>query len=811
MRRIALLEFLIFISCILGVFQVYNKSGLPFKIYSFNHSVFITSYSSEYPDSSKLISINGILVKSIENVEFILDGIRPGEIVDVKCITANHENNLKIKTVPFYSRNYLLIYVFTGFFFFFMGVFVFHRGKNNKAASVFHWASLSTAVTILCTWGNYKLFPIEIGIYLRFLFHLAYLIVPVLFFHFSIVFPRDKTKDNLTTLTIFYISAFVLFVILGILFITATKNGNSIMLYLYSYNILRVFVLGGVLSSIIIFSNSFRSAKNTTEKKKLKWLLLGFITGPLSYVFLWVIPQAYQVNIVPEEIVLLLMISVPVTFTISIIKYHILDVDLVFNRSIVYSIVLIMLSVFYLLVIYILTSFLHFYYEQIPSVISAFLVVLVSNPLKKYVQLFVDRKFFHVHYTFREALNSFFIDIKEANDLSQIGDITERDINNLISLNRLALISCEEKGFNYLSKNKVEELDLNDLKKIQRYIKNDPTPFAITNSTESDVIIRNYPSGIKMDSYFQLLYPLLSQENRLLGYLLIGEKKSNQRFSVEDCDLLKTIALRISLMMERMIFQKQYIIDQLEKEKLAELDKLKSFFISGISHELKTPITSVKMYAELLAETNPDLTQQKEYIGIIDGECDRLTRLIDNLLDISRIERGEKKFRFIECDLANLLKISLKIIEYLRKKDNCKIDLISADSKILFYGDPDAIISAIVNLLSNAIKYSYNPKKVRVEIGTVDENIFFKVSDNGPGISSDDSKLLMTPYFRTKNVKDQNIGGMGVGLALVKHIIEGHNGKIEISSSNEGSCFVLLIPQKLKDLQGAVNEKNFTC
>lgn len=807
--KIALLEIFVFVFCLLGIIQVYYKAGLPFQYYPSGGKIIINSTSAGFHTGDILLSINNKPVTNIEFAEFIMDGISPGKPVNLLINSRESITFIQTTAVHYYPVSYLIILILSGFSFFVIGVIIKHKGKNKKAARILYLVMLTTALTIICTWGNYNALPFALGSMVRIIFHVSYLYTPVLFFHFALTFPEDNSEHHRIHLKIVYIIAGIIFVFLSAAFLNAIveENISSIFTYVALYNILRIFVLGGILASIIVFLINYLRSDNITERKKLKWLLLGFIIGPFCYVFLWIIPQAFQVTIIPESYILLLMAAVPVTFAISIIKYHILDVDLIINRSIVYTLLLIILGGFYFLIIFILTLSIELYYPPLPPVLAAFMAAMAFQPVRRVVQKFVDKKFFRVQYDYRIALNSFFTGIKEINTTHEIGSLSLKYVNTMIPLKEFAIALIDDNdNFYYAGESIIRSLDLKKLNYLIQLINTETVPLAAKNSYEPEILIKHLPNDFAENS-IAMIFPIISEGKNLQGLLLAGFKKSGQRFSIEDSDLLASIALRISFEAERIKLQRQLITEVLEKERFEELDKLKSFFISGVSHELKTPITTIKMYSEILQtlKRNPE---DDEYLNTIDGECDRLARLIDNLLDISRIERGEKKFRKERCHLCGLIDSSLKIIEYQRKTSECTIEVNTPSEEIYITGDPDALISAIVNLLTNAIKYSLRPKKIKLDYGIKDASAFISVSDNGPGISSEDIKNIMTPYYRTTAAKEKNISGTGIGLALVRHIIEGHNGTINISSSDKGASFTLNIPLSISSIKEIENEKS---
>ncbi|MBU0560863.1 MAG: HAMP domain-containing histidine kinase [Bacteroidetes bacterium] len=233
----------------------------------------------------------------------------------------------------------------------------------------------------------------------------------------------------------------------------------------------------------------------------------------------------------------------------------------------------------------------------------------------------------------------------------------------------------------------------------------------------------------------------------------------------------------------------------MEHEKLEELNRLKSFYVSSVSHDLKTPLTSIKLFSQLLQNMEGINPESVEYLKIIDGESNRLTRLIDNVLDYTKIEKGIKEYLFVDIELNNLVKEVMASVEYPIKmeKFDASVNLCAED--IYLSGDKDAIAEALINLISNAIKYSRERKKITVSTEFKDSYACLKVEDEGIGISKENIKLVFDEYYQIKKGKSNRTRGAGIGLAVVKHIMDAHKGKIQVESEvGKGSSFYLLFP-----------------
>lgn len=237
-----------------------------------------------------------------------------------------------------------------------------------------------------------------------------------------------------------------------------------------------------------------------------------------------------------------------------------------------------------------------------------------------------------------------------------------------------------------------------------------------------------------------------------------------------------------------------------------ELDNFRREFVSNVSHELKTPLTSIHGYAETLLDDDfKDVETVKHFLGIIENESARMSRLINDLLDLQKLEEGKIKFEFQNVDLSKIVDYVSKIVKPMA--DSVDVELkISCDKEIHVYGDFDRLVQAVLNLTDNAIKYTSQkengPKLVEVSCEFIDQNeCQIKVKDTGIGIPNDALSRLFERFYRVDKARSRKVGGTGLGLSIVKMIVEAHKGKIEVSSElGKGSEFSMILPVLLETL-----------
>jgi two-component system, OmpR family, phosphate regulon sensor histidine kinase PhoR len=227
------------------------------------------------------------------------------------------------------------------------------------------------------------------------------------------------------------------------------------------------------------------------------------------------------------------------------------------------------------------------------------------------------------------------------------------------------------------------------------------------------------------------------------------------------------------------------------------LQKRNAEFVSSVSHEMKTPLAGIKAYVELLADGDAgDENTREQFLGVINSQTDRLQRLVDNLLNIARIESGVVHVCKEPRSLNEVLEESLRVV---RPSAEAKQILLISELSPMYLGvlaDRDLLLQAAINLLSNAVKYTPAGGKVLLRSRLTDDQVRFEVHDTGVGLSKEDCEKIFEKFYRVKKDKEM-ASGTGLGLPLARHIIEDvHRGRLAVESTlGAGSTFIVTLPR----------------
>jgi signal transduction histidine kinase/tetratricopeptide (TPR) repeat protein len=233
-----------------------------------------------------------------------------------------------------------------------------------------------------------------------------------------------------------------------------------------------------------------------------------------------------------------------------------------------------------------------------------------------------------------------------------------------------------------------------------------------------------------------------------------------------------------------------------------EVLKIKSDFVSAVSHEFKTPLTSIKALIERLKEGKvKDEVKMEQYFSLISQDADKLTRLVKNILDFSKIEEGKKEYEFAETDVTQLLRLQVETFRKGKFQKEIEMHTQIEEGIPPLYVDQEALSQAINNLLDNALKFSPGRKEIFVNLKRDKENAIIEVEDKGIGIPQDELGKIFEKFYQGRNALRQSARGTGLGLTLVKHTVEAHGGRISVKSKvGQGSTFSLIFPINRKEL-----------
>lgn len=274
-----------------------------------------------------------------------------------------------------------------------------------------------------------------------------------------------------------------------------------------------------------------------------------------------------------------------------------------------------------------------------------------------------------------------------------------------------------------------------------------------------------------------------------VGISLVGK-------TIEDLVQQRVITniILISLLTLVLIFGVWIVYRNVKRE--VQLAQIKSDFVSNVSHELRTPLALISMFSETLEMDRVQSDEKKkEYYLIISQEANRLGKIVNSILNFSKMEAGKRKYNFVESYLNDVVENVYRSYKFHLENLGFTFSLDKDETIPILKLDEEAVSEAIVNLVDNAVKYSGDNKEIKIHTGKENNYAFVEVEDRGIGIPEKDQKKIFEKFFRVRSGNVHNVKGSGLGLSIVKHIMDAHMGKIELLGEvNKGSKFRLLLP-----------------
>ncbi|MDP8229659.1 MAG: GAF domain-containing sensor histidine kinase [Candidatus Gorgyraea atricola] len=287
-----------------------------------------------------------------------------------------------------------------------------------------------------------------------------------------------------------------------------------------------------------------------------------------------------------------------------------------------------------------------------------------------------------------------------------------------------------------------------------------------------------------------LSVPLVAN-NELLGVINVNNKASKETFQENDLDILKEMASHVSGAIDK----------SLKYEEIKRLSQLKLDFVATVSHELRSPLTSVKEAMNILldgltGEVDPN---QKKFLTISKSNIDRVLRLIEELLDLSRLEAGKVDTERSFQDICVVAKEAYETMKIDADKRDVRLKLDLSHKKLEMWFDRDQIERVFTNLIGNAIKFTQNNGIVNIELEDLGKFVEVSVTDNGPGIAENDLNKVFNKFYTVSKAKSSGMKSTGLGLPITKEIVEAHRGRIWVNSRvGRGSKFSFTLPKDIR-------------
>jgi len=766
------------------------------------YGFFLLSQRPELPpgvDSKNLIRVDEIELQKSMDMEFILSQKTIGERSTFYLETEGKIVKKEAKYVPFYTQAlFPLIYLIIGLFCLANGILVFLLRSEDIRARIFYWNSLAFASAIIISGGFYCLRKEWLSYVPGILFYLSYPLAVAFLLHFSLYFLKSRAKISKF---IIYFPALIFAGLLEATFIS-TSVKSSIEIHRFYQSVMyafRFYLILFVFISIFSLIVSYRKATLEEEQAQIKWIFYGLFVGLGPFILFRVLPLILKVNpLISEELATVFYVFVPLAFAFSIIRFKLMNIELVINRSIVYSILTVFTVSVYLFSVLILQNiFARFFatQETAVSVIGAMVAAVAFHPARKRIQDFVDKAFFRVSYDYKKSILSFNERAHKMANSDHLADFFILKTKKTLALEHIGVfVYSVHSGKQKLLIGKTGDKKLGSI--FSQSFKSDKI-LAKKRAVRTEENMDFSQQKTLEEKNLEMVIPLSFRSTDLDGLLALGKKKSGERFTRDDLELLLTMARELALNIERIRLQEEVFEERKEKEKLDELSRLKTEFISSVSHELRTPMSSIRGLAEVLQTGKiKDKAKREELLNLVASESGRLSRFLHNILDFGKIEQQSETYDFQKAKIQSIIKEVVKISRFRLESEGFAFRTHLPKKPLFLDIDQDAVKQALTNLVDNAIKYSSDEKEIVINLIEREREIEIQIKDKGIGIPPDEQEKIFKGFYRHPEAIESNPQGVGLGLKIVKHIVEAHKGEIRVESQpNSGSTFSLILPK----------------
>ena len=699
-------------------------------------------------------------------------------------------------------------------------------------------------------------------------------ITPCLFLHCFLIFPAEKQfiQRHAWLLKALYVPGVALCLVTSILYLRGHDYTRGFFLIQLSplENVTTGFLFAYSIAGQLLLLHTCFAAPSASQRRQARWLLLGIAAGTFPQAIFTTIPRVWDVSIPYVRFSAYTLCLIPICYVIAIIRHRLMNIELIINRSVVYTLVSGFALGIYLLSIQGLTMFFHTAARsRTVTAISVLIAAVLFAPAKTRIQKLIDRAFDREAYNYRQMLLALSQTLHSILDLEILADTLLRQVTKAIHIGR-GVVMYRVSGYFESQYNQGSEanplsgegawfvpeatvgvdalsnglpltLSTSLLERLEKADKPldfsdqplDPHLIQVAPSQSTETFIDFLQSAV----WIPFVTRTKEHEN-LVGLLVLGQKLSEEPYTQADLALLGTFAHQGATAIENAtlyaqlsartkameIARQQLMATYLDTyggtipkaangdlvsdfnniaaalketyDQLKQLDTLKSQFLDNVSHELRTPLTHIKGFVDnLLDGVGGGLSEkQASYLLRVKDNCDRLIRLINDLLDLSQIESGEISLQLEPTKLYPILDETIAGIQPMADRKGIQVNLDCALDIVAFV-DADKVGQIITNLLDNAIKYTENGRHVGVGVTILsDQMLQICVEDMGIGISQTELDLIFDRFHRVTGSKR---GGIGLGLPIVKNLVELHGGEVWAESQlGKGSRFYLTLKRK---------------
>jgi signal transduction histidine kinase len=657
----------------------------------------------------------------------------------------------------------VIAWFITCLMFWITGFYAFLKRPRNLAASLLCLGGLLFGLALSGNLAAERLIPAA--------FHIqavAATIGPWLLVHFFIILPEERAwlrKNPLVYLV--YLPAvmtIVLFPLIGY------ADGQPLPLF-RTFRLLG-YGAGFLLAAGVVAFNYIR-ARSPRTRQQMKIVLVSCLAALVPFLVLSILPATIQ-NVIPSGFNLLFTVFIPLGMGYAVVTQKLMDIDVVIRRGVIYGLITVIMAAILSAPVF-FTRELHETLGLVGEVFIALalggIAAVLFGPIKRGIEILVDKFFYKDRYDYRQIIQSLSTSLNLLKDFTDISRLIVGTTVHTLNLAGGCLFFKAQSGSYQVSAAQGTFADKNEQKQLLTSLSQRSRETEFPNSAST------------VCSNLAFLIPLTVGDKEV-GILCLSQKISRQDFSSDDVYLLQGLA--------------SVSATSLHSAMLLRDVSMRDTFISVASHELRTPLTSILGYTDLLLHRDPPTVTRKRWLKNILDSSQRVSTMVDDLLNVSRIQSGKFSIKLEQVKLSDVLEETLSLAKESTDKHEFVVDIESNLPDV--FVDRDKLSHVIGNILSNAVKYSPNGGHITLSAHNEQGQVVVSIADEGIGIGPADKDLLFTTFHRIQRPETRGIRGSGMGLYIAKEWTEAMGGEIWLESElNKGSTFFIAIPTQNSD------------
>lgn len=713
----------------------------------------------------------------------------------------------------------ILIVLFANFIF---GLFIFLKGAK-KTINIFYSILIFTVMLWAVSMIAYRLSPKETSIFWAKILYFSASLIPTAFLYFNFLFPAgkipfDSIKRILILLPNILLAVLIFWNGLVIKDILMEPGQEKEIIWGPAYYFYVFFVSWYFIWGFFVLYKKYQKAVGIL-KMQIRYILIGSLFsiafGSGFNLFLPTLGE-FSLNWLGQ-----VTTFIWISFTgYAIVKYRFLDIRLVLGRWAIWIFSLVAVIVLAFLLMFLNNLLL----QPLPLNISGPLIIIVSlllfQPIFRVFEKFASKYFYYTFYSYQTVLTELGEKLTQLLDLDDLASVITNTLLKTMKLERVVILLRDQRTGNYKIKKNIGFREENGISLVKdnfltKFLEETKKPLVYE---ELSLIIKDTKNEKEKEKFeklknnmkrieARLCLPLLI-EGKIIGLIVMGNKLSGESYSIQDLELLTGLANQSSIALQnaKLYSEVQELSKNLERrvkeqvKQIEELSEMKSEFLKVVNHQLRTPVSIIKGMASMLAEGSLKGEKRDEFIKKIYLSSERLETILDDILLAQSLAGRSEPVKFSPCQIEEVIEKQFEHLKTQAEMKNLKMVFIKPEDKLpVVLADSEMLQKAISRLIDNAILYTNKGEiKISADLRKEGEKDFIEISiqDSGLGLEKDDQKNLFKLFYRGEKATLMHPNGSGLGLFIVKEIINSHQGRVEVQSDGigKGATFKIILP-----------------